>query len=399
MRQMTRSGALSVVVTLSMAASAWAQGEVFVPASDDVKAEIEARKAEAAAAAAKQEAAAAEEAAAEAGQAAAAASEAAAAAAAPAAGAEAAKPPEPAGPWTLSLEVGLNGALSNSSGVVGAEDGNTVQFGLALKGEAKFRDGAHEWRNALTIAETQTQTPALPVFIKGNDVFELRTMYLYHLPAVPWLGPFVRARMQTALFPGRLVLPDPNIPVTVDGENADLESKTEDGKSYGVLELTDPFQPLRLRESAGVFAQPVDAPMLGLTVTVGAGAQQVFADGGRAVQDDEATPVIEVVSLADSQQIGVEVELEAGGKVTETVSYSLGVNMLYPFYSDPELNPAGDALEGIELANVEVDGKLSVKLAAWASLDYILSAKYLPLIIDEWQVQHGLLLNASFNLL
>lgn len=399
MQQMARSSALSVVVMLSMAASAWAQGEVFVPGSDDVKAEIEARKAEAAAAAAKQEAAAAEEAAAEAGEAAAAAEAAASEAAAAAPAAEAAKPAEPAGPWTLSLELGLNGALSNSSGVVGAEDGNTVQFGMALKGVAKLREGAHEWRNSLTIAETQTQTPALPVFIKGNDVFELRTMYLYHLPAVPWLGPFVRARMQTSLFPGRLVLPDPAIPVTVDGEATALDPKTEDGKSYGVLELTDPFQPLRLRESAGVFAQPVDAPMLGLTVTVGAGAQQVFADGGRAVKDDDTTPAIEVVSLDDSQQIGVEVELEAEGQVTETVRYSLGINMLYPFYSDPELTPAGDPLEGIELANVEIDGKISVKLAAWASLDYVLSAKYLPLIIDEWQVQHGLLLNASFNLL
>ena len=73
--------------------------------------------------------------------------------------------------------------------------------------------------------------------------------------------------------------------------------------------------------------------------------------------------------------------------------------MLYPFYSDPEAAIGGEILEGVELTNVEISGKLSVKLAAWASLDYVLSAKYLPLIIDEWQVQNGLLLNSSFNLL
>ncbi|MCB9529732.1 MAG: hypothetical protein H6701_15315 [Myxococcales bacterium] len=315
---------------------------------------------------------------------------------------------KPADGWTIKVELGLNGALTNTSGVVGTDDGNTVQFGIALKGQADLRAGDHEWRNELALAHAQTQTPALPVFVKGTDQLDLSSMYLYHIPAVPWLGPFARARMQTSIFSGRLVValapkPDPSAPdvqVVIDGgEPTELDTKTEDNKRYGFLELTDPFQPLLLRESAGVFAQPLDDKTLRLTVSLGAGAQQVFADGGRAVTDDAATPAIEVSSLNDSQQIGAEVDVTAGGAVTETIGYSLGVNVLYPFYSDPEATVGGKVLEGVELTNVEVSAKLSVKLAAWASLDYVLSAKYLPLIIDEWQVQHGLLLNSSFNLL
>lgn len=306
---------------------------------------------------------------------------------------------KPADGWTLKVELGLNGALTNTSGVVGTDDGNTVQFGVALKGRADLRAGQHEWRNELALAHAQTQTPALPVFVKGTDQLDVSSMYLYHIPAVPWLGPFARARLQTSIFAGRLVVADPAVQVTVDGAPTPLDTKTEDEKRYGVLELTDPFQPLLLRESAGVFAQPLDDKALRLTVSLGGGAQQVFADGGRAVTDDAATPVIEVGSLNDSQQIGVEVDIAANGAVTDTLGYSLGVNVLYPFYSDPEATVGGEPLDGVELTNVEITGKLSVKLATWASLDYVLSAKYLPLIIDEWQVQNGLLLNSSFNLL
>ncbi|MCA9538175.1 MAG: hypothetical protein KC620_04775, partial [Myxococcales bacterium] len=73
--------------------------------------------------------------------------------------------------------------------------------------------------------------------------------------------------------------------------------------------------------------------------------------------------------------------------------------VLYPFYSDPEANLNGTPLEGAELINAEVSAKVSAKITNWASLDYVFSARYLPLIVDEWQVQNGLLVSAAFNLL
>lgn len=358
----TASCVLACALACVLVTSAHAQGTDYVPPSDEVANALAAQKK------------AAEEAA-----------------------ADAAKGP-PDG-WTLKVELGLNGALTNTANVVGADDGNTVQFGIAVKGQAALRAGDHEWRNELAIAHAQTQTPALPVFVKGTDQLDVSSMYLYHIPSIPWLGPFARARLQTSLFSGRLVVADPATPVTLDGAPTPLDTKTEDEKSYGFLELTDPFQPLLLRESLGVFAQPLDDKTLRLTISLGGGAQQVFAEGGRAVTDDVATPVIEVSTLADSQQIGAELDVAAVGSVTDTIGYALGVNVLYPFYSDPESTVGGKILEGLDLTNVEITGKVSVKLASWASLDYVLSAKYLPLIIDEWQVSNGLLLNSSFNLL
>ena len=40
-----------------------------------------------------------------------------------------------------------------------------------------------------------------------------------------------------------------------------------------------------------------------------------------------------------------------------------------------------------------------MKLAKWASLDYLLSAKRIPLILDKWQVQNNLLFTTGFDII
>lgn len=300
--------------------------------------------------------------------------------------AEAKAEEKPADGWKVGVQVGLNLALSDSRTVPGIVDGTTYQVGAALKGSADLRAGDHEWRNSLEITHTRTSAPPLDEFVKSADEATLRSMYLYHLPGIPWLGPFARVRAQTALFPGELRFAEPT-QLAVDGVSLD-EPVTE-------YPLTSAFEPFLLRESIGAFANPLDGKVLNLTVSLGGGAQQIFTQGGEVVSDNPDTPQIEIVSLQDSTQIGVELEVIAEGALTETLTYGFIGNVLYPLYSDPD--PA--ALEGLEKTNVDLGLKVGVKLAKWASLDYVLSAKYLPLIIDEWQVTNSLLLNASFNLL
>ena len=56
-------------------------------------------------------------------------------------------------------------------------------------------------------------------------------------------------------------------------------------------------------------------------------------------------------------------------------------------------------LDGIDLLNTELTAKISVKLAKWLSLDYVLSAKRVPLNLDDWQVQNSVLATAGFDIL
>jgi hypothetical protein len=58
---------------------------------------------------------------------------------------------------------------------------------------------------------------------------------------------------------------------------------------------------------------------------------------------------------------------------------------------------AGDT--GFARMTTQLAATLKVKLASWASLDDTFSARRVPLVVDKWQIQNGLLLTTSFTVL
>lgn len=308
--------------------------------------------------------------------------------------------------WKYELNLGFNGGFNQNASVVGQPDGSTWQIGGVLNGRAELYKGNHEWHNRISIAHQQTQTPAIDGFVKTNDNLELGSMWLYKLKSLPWLGPFARARMQTQIFAGHLVFGedteleflDPK-GTPIDALNPDLTADDRRVRQLAAQErikITNAFEPLTLRQSVGAFARAVEQPTVKITFTTGLGAQEVFVqgDGGFAVSDDDSSPELEVTRLQDSVQLGVEVGMEANGTIGKQVTWSLLIDTMQPFYTDVETD-----LEGIDLLNVELTGKIGVKLTKWVSLDYMLLAKRIPLVLDDWQVQNNVLLSTAFNLL
>lgn len=292
--------------------------------------------------------------------------------------------------WQLGLELAANFAFGHSSNVVGNPDGSTIQVGGMFGAHANYRSGGHEWSNVLGITHTQAMTPQIDQFVKTVDNAELRSTYLYSIASVPWLGPFARVRAQTQILPGYAIYAEDQI-LSVDGG---VEQRLFGQDTF---DLTKAFEPLTLRESAGFFARPVEDESFTAIITLGVGAQEIFTRGGRVITDDADTPdVIEITSLEDSVQVGGELEFDLKGTYNKFISWTLQANLFYPFVTETKLDTE---LEGVDLMNVEFAGKLSVKLADWASLDYVLSAKRIPLVIDAWQMQNGLLLTTSFKLL
>lgn len=292
--------------------------------------------------------------------------------------------------WELGLELGANFSFGHSSNVVGNPDGSTIQVGGILGANANYRAGQHEWRNGLTITHTQAMTPQIDQFVKTVDNAELRSMYLYSMESVPWLGPFARFRLQTQLLAGYSINAEDKT-ISLDGGPEELLPSQE---AYA---LTKAFEPLALRQSAGAFARPVESKEITTIITLGVGAQEILTRGGRIISDNADTPdVIEIVSLKDSTQVGGELEFDLKGEHNKFITWSLQANLLYPFVTETSIDTD---LEGVELINVDFSGKLSVKLADWASLDYVLTARRVPLVVDAWQVQNGLLLTTSFKLL
>ncbi len=291
--------------------------------------------------------------------------------------------------WVLGVQLGSSIALNNTQNVAGTvTDGTTLQVGAVLGGKANLKKGNHEWQNNLNANFTLTRTPVMGAFIKTADNLEIKTSYLYAFEAVPWLGPFARARMQTQMWKTQLIYVDPTDLVQSDHE--------------GVIHLgaeqrytaANPFEPVQLRESAGFFARPADSKTIKAIFTLGAGAEEVLTGDGYAIDDNGDTPEIELKKLENSQELGLEIDAAAEGYITDEIFWSVGANMLQPFvYSG-----ADDVdLEGIELANIEFNAKIGIKLSKWLSLDYTFNAKRVPLVLDEWQITNGLLLSAAFE--
>lgn len=294
---------------------------------------------------------------------------------------------EVAADWKYRLIVGAGLNFSSSSHVVGATDGQSWTVGAKLDSGAYYVNGGHDWRNTLLLTEAFTRTPAVDEFVKSADSLAIESLYLFHLANAHWFGPFARFTLDTAILPGQDVRGGVNTYRTtyLDGQTA---TDTVDR-----LELTDAFQPLVLSETVGVFFEPVAEPEITYEFLAGFGAQEIFAGGQLAIMDNEDTPEIEVGELDSHNLAGLAALTSVYGSFEEgKIGYEAGGEVLIPFINDLSAN---DDRSAVDIAEISFFAGLSFKLVDWASLDYRFEAKRAPIIVDEWQLTHILLL--SFN--
>lgn len=296
--------------------------------------------------------------------------------------------------WKHKLILGATGAFSRTSNVVGAVDGSTTQVGLIVDGSSDYISGVQEWMTAYKIVQAQSQTPLLSQFFKSADSFDIASTFTHRFADLSWAGPYARAKASTSLFAGYIVKPTASLlkKAKTDG-STELEAIAAQERSS---RTTSAFEPLLLGESAGLFSYPLESKTITVKASAGAATQQILTQDGYASADDAKTPEIELKQLRSSTQIGGEFELSALGEIEPTTSWKLKANLFMPLYTNggPAL-----ALTGVDALSTDLSAALSIKLAKWASLDYILTAKRIPLVLDKWQVQNGLMLTTSFGLL
>jgi hypothetical protein len=286
------------------------------------------------------------------------------------------------------LNAAATGSYNHSSKVVGQTDGGTLQLGLILTGSANLFLGQHEWENDLKVNEAVTRTPQIPKLVKSADELELKSTYIYRIPSLPWFGPYGRGRFNTQIFKGYEVRPE-DVLIARPGQTPELRAA---GTS---IALTGAFEPIFIRESLGAFANPMSEKYLTASAKLGVGMQHVIVRDGFKVTDDAATEgTIEYGNLEDATQGGGELDLSVKGELTTNVTWEAGAQYFLPFYSTLE-----DGATGFDALTQEYSAKLSLKLSTWASLDYVLTAKKIPLILDEFQVQNGLLFKAGYDLI
>lgn len=297
------------------------------------------------------------------------------------------EPKKPEG-WTPRISAGATASFGDNRSVLGQADGATLAFGLKFEAGIDYRKGGQEWRNTLSLAEGLTKTPVIPEFVKSADQLALESIYLYHV--TPWFGPFVRASMLTSMFRGadvRAVAVTYAIARTTGVVDTVVGSR---------LTLTEPFQPMTLKQSLGPFLRPVERESINVEIRAGLGAQETIASKQLAVSDDEATPVVEITELSNVNQLGVQAAADVWGTVSDKrVTYRLGIDVMVPLVHTALA--AGDNRSSLALMNVEMGGQLSFKLVDWASLDYQLKAIREPQVLDAFQVRNSLLLTLGLS--
>ena len=282
--------------------------------------------------------------------------------------------------WRINAGATLN--LSDNRSVLGQIDGTSMAFGFKFDAGLDWFDGPHELRNTLGIAAGVTRTAALPEFVKSQDAIDLESIYLYHFN--DWLGAYARLNWHSQLFSGTDVRAAP-VQYSVDGTLGAQDTR---------FRLTDPLLPSTFKESLGVFAQPIKEEPFNLEVRLGAGGQQILADGQKAVTDDAATEgIIEVITLADVLQLGAEGTLEMWGTFEDKkISYKVGAEAMVPFVTNDDQDRSP-----ISLYNVLFKGDLSIKVVDWASLDYSIRVWRQEQLLQEWQMQNQLLLTMGLS--
>ena len=287
--------------------------------------------------------------------------------------------------WKPTLTLSGNLSFGSNSDVIGQQDGDTTTLGTNILGGYSYFSNESEWRNNLTVKAATTRTPTLARYVKSNDELKFETLYLYSLPSIPWMGPYVKASVETTLFKGEDIRQTPTTYVFED-----LTTTTT-----STLRLTDAFKPLTTKESVGAFAKLIDKETMKLETRLGFGAVQVEADGQFAVKDDPTTLAVDVDSLESYEQAGIEGGVTFKGLIDTNTTYTLVGEFLVPIIKDL---PPGDDRDSLELTNYDVSAKLTTKLNTWMNLDYEYKLKKQPQLLDKNQIQHILLLNVSYNI-
>lgn len=288
-----------------------------------------------------------------------------------------------------SMYVGLNFSFAQSQGVVGVPDGFSMALGLTLRGGLDYTKGPHRWRTGLLIQEATTKIPGIKPFLKSTDLIEVTSVYDYRFPRVRWLSVYGGIRLRGTLLEGNLVRPAETQLQLTSIEGTVFTDVLPAQKPYP---LTKFLAPLLMEESAGAGFEALRHPAARLGFGVGLMAHQVFSQESYVVHDDEATPnVLELVQLRDYVQGGAEAHVTLTGRLADKLlGYRLGLRVMFPFATNVTTDHRYD-----QLINLELQAALSIRIFAWASLEYSLSVLRMELLRPGWQVANLLMLSIS----
>lgn len=288
--------------------------------------------------------------------------------------------------WGQHYRLSGNLSFNENSRVIGKNDGLTTTFGGMFLYEGGYRTPFHNWRYHLSIRQSATKTPEIPKLIKTEDQLLLSTEYLYSYITQPAFGPFLAASLELPLFASH----DVNAEVTnyvvtyVDG--------SQDSFSASEIRLTDPFFPLTLRQSLGLYFFPLEHPEFHLELRSGIESRQIFLEDQLVINDNKDTEnVVELRELENIYLAGWLNSARVYGQLhRDAIYYEIFGDVVVPLV----INESRESNKSKwKLYHLNSGARLVSKLSSWLQLEYAFQLKREPLILDEFQMSHLIQLN------
>ena len=322
--------------------------------------------------------------------------------------------------WKVTAKVGGTFNVTDARNVVGAVEGTAIQLGATIGVNADYKYNQHTWENSLSIQEAFTRTPppdddTPSPLVKSLDTLDLLSTYIYRFNDPDWLGPFVQLKLNTQVFATSV---EPVDPVTV------IRNGDEANQQAGVtqVDVTEPFEPLLLRQTAGLFGRPYESDEFTLDFKIGIGAQEVIARGGAVLEAntgetaDNGEAIYRLQDIEDTFDLGLEGSVAGKGiLIKDVLTWNASFVAFVPFVTVgdvPKVDDNGvpvvegegeDAtpvfLDTFERVALEFNGALSLKLTKYVSVDYTLLVRRFPQIRDAFQVQNALQVTLTMDLL
>jgi hypothetical protein len=294
--------------------------------------------------------------------------------------------------WNNKLTVGSNISLSNSTNVVGRPDGTSVSLGATVDGRFALKEGLNRWVNVLALQVQQTRTPLVDAWVKSLDLFKVDSTYFRDFASAPWVSFYAGLSLESALFGGEDVRPLPT--------NFRLKEVEGPDRLFTATRFltTKEFSPTTLQGGTGASFRLLDRPIAKLAAKAGLSGLATFTRNGITITDNAATPEVELTRMRDYQQMGANIRLDATGNLSAWATYTFFADLFFPFVNSFTPKDAqGNELSYANQISVDLSLKLGFKMAKWASLDYVLGVRRIPLTADVLQIWNGLFVSFAFS--
>lgn len=288
--------------------------------------------------------------------------------------------PETGVGWGVDLVLGGSVQFVRSDNVVGKGSGNTINVSAFIETLVRYNDPEHLWYLRFNVEEGgDIRLPGAP-YKATIDEAELDLLYVYKV--TDWFGPYVRAATLTNLVPGLEPLEEPRDIVRLDTDGSLLEREVQAEN----LQLIGPLGSIELQYGGGARFTWSPDYWFDLSTRLGVGGRNVFTRDLFVEQDDGATPELELRRVPDVTQVGFEAAVIADLLATRYVTLNVEFDLLEPF-------------DAWEEPVISLRSTVALRLASFATVNYVLRLKDDPAIAPETQIDQAVQLRFAWKAL